>query len=142
VISALGEVYKDPTTILEAKADLESLDVARYGKRVLTMAANQGKGWFAILLGQKIDHETVIPKYIVDAVSFAHPDVAKEVWFNVLSFRLHHIAESGLVPVGTPDAFRLRLDAFAAGKLDFADIRTEMLTAFTADRINAILECF
>jgi len=142
VISALGDVYKDPATIVKAKADLESADVARYGRRVLTMAENQGKGWFAILLGQMIDHQTVIPKYIVDAVSFAHPVVAKEVWFNVLNYRLHHIAESGLVPPETINAFRVKLQAFAAGDLEFSDIRTEMLTAFTADRINAILDCF
>lgn len=142
VVSLISEVYTDPGTITKAKDDLESGELVRYGRRVLTMAENQGKGWFAILLGQKIDHQTVIPTYIVDAIAFAHPTVATAVWLNVLSYRLRYISASGAYPAATVDAFRAKLSDFAAGALDFTDIRTEMLTTFTADRINAILERF
>lgn len=142
VIGVLGEVYKDPPTIATAKLDLESADIALYGKRVLTMAANEGKGWFAILLGKKINHQTSIPRYILDAISFAHPEIATEVWFNVLSYRLHHIAKSGMFTPEVVAAFKTKLDNFRAGTIDFTGIRNEMLAAFTADRINVILEAF
>ena len=142
VIASINDVYKDPATIVKAKEDLESGDLTRYGRRVLTMAENQGKGWFAILLSQKINHQTVIPTYIIDAIAFAHPVIDSAVWFNVLSYRLRHIAASDAYPAATVDAFRVKLNEFSSGTLDFADIRTEMLTTFTDDRINAILERF
>jgi len=142
VIGILGEVYKDPKTIVTAKAELESADIALYGKRVLTMATNEGKGWFAILLGKKIDHQTAIPRYILDAIAFAHPKIANEVWFNVLSYRLRYIEQSGLFTTEVVAAFKTKLDGFRTGAINFTTIRNEMLAAFTADRINAILEVF
>ena len=142
VVGVLGEVYKDKKTIEDAMWDLESGVIALYGKRVLTMAANQGKGWFAILLGKQIDHKTAIPGYILDAIAFAHPKLSNEVWFNVLSYRLAHIAQSGQHTPEAIAAFKIKLDGFRTGAIDFADIRKEMLDAFTADRINAVLEAF
>lgn len=142
VVSILGDIYKDPKTILESKTELESTDISMYGKRILTIAANQGKGWFAILLGNKIDCQITIPDYILDAIFFAHPNVTKEVWFNVLSYRLRCIAESKQFEPAMIADFRTKLDGFKAGTIDFAGIRSEMLAKFTTDRINKILEGF
>ena len=47
-----------------------------YGRRVLTMAENAGKGWFALLVGKMIDHRTIIPDYILKALSFAHGPIS------------------------------------------------------------------
>ena len=35
------------------------------------MANQQGKGWFAIMLGKQITYETVIPNYIIEGIIFA-----------------------------------------------------------------------
>lgn len=87
-VAILNNVYTQPSTIATAKAELESVDMATYGKRALTMAATSGKGWFAILLGKVVDHHTVIPDYIIDAIFFAHGSMSNSVVFNILSYRL------------------------------------------------------
>ncbi len=143
VVGILPDIYKDAPTIATAKAELESPDIALYGQRVLTMAGNYGKGWFAILLGKKIDPQTAIPSYILDAIAFAHPVVTKEVWFNVLSYRVNYIDAEDLVTASAVfDGFRAKLLAFRKGDLDFVDIRNEMLATFPDDRINDVLKVF
>jgi putative ATP-dependent endonuclease of OLD family len=139
VVSVIHDVYMDPATIALAKSDLESNDVGRYGQRVLTMAGNAGKGWFAILLGKMIDHHTIIPDYILKALFFAHGPIKNEILYNVLTYRVQHIEQSG--QYGTPviEAFRIQLRAFRDGTLDFNGIRNAMLASFTADEINSIL---
>jgi putative ATP-dependent endonuclease of OLD family len=143
VVSILSDIYTDVPTIEKAKAELESSDIARFGQRVLTMAANYGKGWFAILLGKTIDPETAIPEYILKAIAFAHPIVAKEVWFNVLSYRVSLIERRGF-SIATPvfTKFRERLLAYRSGEIDFISIRNEMLLTFPKDRINDVLKVF
>jgi hypothetical protein len=54
VIAIIDQVYTDQPTRVQAKTDIEDDDVAVYGKRVLTMAKQEGKGWFAIMLGKHI----------------------------------------------------------------------------------------
>ncbi|ERW07656.1 ATP-dependent endonuclease [Pseudomonas aeruginosa] len=143
VIAVLPDVYKDAPTIARAKGNLESADITQYGQRILTMADSQGKGWFAILLGKKVDPQTAIPRYILDAIAFAHPVVKREVWFNVLSYRLRHIEKEGLFTAPEVFAeFRAKLQAFKDGGIDFVDIKNEMFVQFTDDRINDVLEVF
>jgi len=143
VIAVLPNVYTDAPTIAKAKASLKSGDITRYGQRVLTMAENQGKGWFAILLGKKVDPHTAIPRYILDAIAFAHPVVKKEVWFNILNYRISFIEEDDpFVDPKTLAEFRIKLQLFKNGDIDFGDIKKEMFAAFPDDRINDVLEVF
>ncbi|MBL8501521.1 MAG: AAA family ATPase [Nitrosomonas sp.] len=142
-VSILNEIYVDPITIAKAKSELESGDIAQFGKRVLTMANNLGKGWFAILLGKTIDYQTTIPDYILDAIFFAHPNIKKEVWFNILSYRLRCIRQNNdFATFETTSEFNSKLDGFRVGAFDFIDIRKCMLAAFPKDQINKILERF
>lgn len=84
----LLEVYEDKLTIKLAKEELDSGDVAVAGKRILTMAKNKGKGWFAILLGKYVDYKTYIPDYIADALNFAIPRLAKTVISDIIKYRI------------------------------------------------------
>ena len=139
VVAVLSEVYKDGPTIAASKAELESRDVVAFGQRVLTMATNAGKGWFAILVGKMIDHHTIIPDYVVKAIFFAHGPISKAIVFNILSYRLSQIS---MDPGAGPAAIAVlngKLEGFRDGVLDFAGIREAMLEAFPADEINNIL---
>lgn len=142
IVSVLGDVYKDPGTIAAAKADLESGDIARYGTRMLTMARNAGKGWFAIILGRMITPETVIPDYILDAIFQAHLPVATLTWASVLDYRLSVLARSGLHAQQAITDMRAQIDRYRRGEIDFAGVRAEMLQAFPADGINIVLADF
>ncbi len=142
MVGILPDVYKDKATIATAKAELESADVALYGQRALTIANNYGKGWLAILLGKKIDPDIVIPEYILRAIAFAHPTVKKEVWLNVLDYRLKRLEGDLVTTTEQCNEFRHKLTAFRKGKIDFVGIRNEMLAAFPDDRINDVLKVF
>jgi len=139
VVSVLGEVYSDPATIAQAKAELESGDITQYGTRVLTMAKHVGKGWFAIILGKAITSDVHIPDYILDALFMAHRPVSDEILASIIDYRLKvQLKTVGVLPAQAA-AMRVHLDSFRSGDIDFAAVRTEMLTAFPGDRINTIL---
>ncbi|WP_367382306.1 ATP-dependent endonuclease [Stenotrophomonas cyclobalanopsidis] len=140
VVSAIASVYKDPATIATAKAELESKDIAVFGKRALLMANYEGKGWFAIALGNRIDHQVIIPDYIVEAIHFLRPVLSTDVWFHILSFRVACIEKSGLSAPEVIQSTREALKLFRAGDMDLAAIKALMLVTFTADPINRILD--
>ena len=139
IVSVLNEVYSDAATIAESKSELESHDIEAFGSRVLTMAKNIGKGWFAILVGRMVDHHTVIPEYILNAVLFAHGPLSRPVAFSILSYRLDQLARGDSADATAIADLRLELENFRNGVLDFPGIRTAMLQAFPADEINSIL---
>ena len=72
-VELIPEVYTQEKTIKKAREELKSTKVQDFGSRVLTMAENVGKGWFATILGKYITFQTVIPRYILDALFFANP---------------------------------------------------------------------
>lgn len=82
-------VYVDPATQNQAKADIENPDVAVYGKRVLTMAKQEGKGWFAIMLGKHISYKTEIPAYILDAILFAKETYSSNIVADIIQYRMN-----------------------------------------------------
>ena len=85
------EIYKDKSTIKQAIKDLNSKEVKNFGKRVLTMAKNVGKGWFAIMLGNHITYQTYIPNYIMDAVFFSKSEFEKETITNMIKYRVQKL---------------------------------------------------
>lgn len=142
IVAVLGDVYKDAATIATSKMELESGDIARFGTRVLTMARNAGKGWFAIIVGRLITPGTVIPGYILDAIFKVHDPVSTQTWASVLDYRLSALANSQLNTPADIAAMRAQIGSYRRGEIDFAGVRAEMLQAFPADGINAILARF
>ncbi|NCF08997.1 ATP-dependent endonuclease, partial [Kosakonia sp. MH5] len=97
----------------------------------------------AILLGKKVDPYTAIPRYILDAIAFAQKKKKKEVWFNILSYRMNFIEEDDpFVNPKTLAEFRTKLQLFKNGDIDFVGIKNEMFADFPDDRINDVLEVF
>lgn len=139
VIRIINDVYTDPTTITKAKAEINSADIALYGKRVLTMANNQGKGWFAILLGKVIDFQTAIPDYILDAIFFAHSNIPNKIWFNIFDYRLKLILENNLSTPEVVTNFRTTLNKFKLDEVDLPAISSELQKSFPDDQLNNVL---
>lgn len=88
IIQLIDHVYIDQPTRDQSEADLNSKEVSEYGKRVLTMAKQEGKGWFAIMLGKHISYKTVIPKYILDAIFFAKESYSVNIIADFLDYRI------------------------------------------------------
>jgi predicted ATP-dependent endonuclease of OLD family len=84
----LDSVYTDEKTKEKTKKELNSGDVSLYGKRVLTMAKQEGKGWFAVMLGEHVQYLTNIPDYIIKAIIFARTSFSTNLICNIIEYRI------------------------------------------------------
>ena len=125
--------------VKSAKGEIESGVLPLYGKRVLTMATQEGKGWFAILITKLIDHDTHIPPYLIEAIFAAHGPLDSNILSNMLDYRLRCIESSGIYGADEVAHMRQHVSEFREGRLDRAGVRAAMLAAFPADRINDVL---
>jgi putative ATP-dependent endonuclease of the OLD family len=132
-------IYSDPLTITLARRELISGNIADYGKRVIRMAKQEGKGWFAILLSKNIDHNTVIPKYISDAIFFARQSLSKEIFFNIYSYRVSCAFANALIPEPVANAANVTLNQYRDGGFDLATLKTRMMASLPGDQIHSIL---
>lgn len=139
VVAAVQDVYTQAATIAQANADLQSGQLERVGRRVLTMATNQGKGWFAILLGKQVDWQTMIPGYMRSALIFAHGTFTTELLFNILKHRVGHINAACIVPRPALDAYWARLLEFRAGRINYDAMKADTAATLAGDQINAFL---
>lgn len=139
MVALVPLVYTQTATITEAKAELESGDKALYGTRVLTMAKNQGKGWFAILLGKNIDHKTIIPTYIRDAIFFARPSLSAELYVNIYIYRINCALSSGEIPEKVANTAKNTLTQYREGTINLATLKSSMISSFPSDQIHALL---
>jgi putative ATP-dependent endonuclease of OLD family len=106
------------------------------------MAKHMGKGWFAILLGKVVDHHTIIPDYILDAVFQAHLVPSTEVWANILAYRIQLQEKDGLVGSTAIADARAALKTYRDGDIDFAAMRAAMLLTLPGDELNEVLASF
>ena len=139
VKSIVPLVYTDPGTKVSATAELQSGDKAQYGKRVLTMAAKEGKGWFAILLGKHITHKTVLPEYILKAIFFARGNLTVELFFNIYNYRIKCALAAAEIPQVVADTAMARLDEYREGTIDLPALKAAMRPAIPGDQIHTIL---
>jgi putative ATP-dependent endonuclease of OLD family len=132
VTGVVEQVYSDPATIALAKEELVSEDVAIAGKRILTMAKQEGKGWFAILLGSRIDGNTAIPNYILNAVKFATPKLNREIITGIFNHRIKEKLSAG--EDFDFEAFKINLNHFRTGEIELPEIIDEFETIVLDDR--------
>jgi len=132
-------IYVDPPTLLTADAELASGDKAQFGRRVLTMAANQGKGWFAIQLGRCLDSDTVIPLYIRDAIFFANPTLSNEVFSNIYRYRISKAVKGGVLTAVDAEALHALIAQYQSGALPLADLKATLLVMLPNDQIHQLL---
>lgn len=139
VASVAPLIYEMDETIEAAERELTSGNKAEYGKRVLTMAANQGKGWFAILLGKHINHGTVLPEYIGKAIFTARQTLTVEIFHNIYSHRTDCAHGDGIIMQSDVDHARNTLDLYRQGELDLESLKAVMREILPNDQIHKIL---
>jgi len=81
-------IYKKPLNRKRLKASLESDDLSVSGNAILKLAKAAGKGWFALLLSEKLHSDTFIPEYILRAIAFAADSVSKDAIKRMGLFRI------------------------------------------------------
>lgn len=115
---------------------LEDEKIEVYGKEILRLADNFGKGWFALMLEEHINHLTYIPEYILKAIGFASPHINLETLNNIARYRLKSLINSRIE--GDNTDYESLLDQFLKigqpdKALDFyiSNLKTDQLTSFT-----------
>ena len=133
----IKQVYVDQDTRGIAKADIEGADVSIYGKRVLTMAKQEGKGWFAIMLGKHISYKTILPSYIIGAIFFA-----KEMSPNIIADIIDYRIKKNLEDNNTLDftSCKVELLKYRNGEITLGDLAFDFDLVIPDDQILTLID--
>ncbi|MFA3864278.1 AAA family ATPase [Xanthomonas perforans] len=139
IVRSVDKVYKAPAMIAQATTDLRSGVLHQSGFRTLTMAEQEGKGWFAVLLAQTLDHQVVVPPYIREAVLFAHGAFSRPLIIRILQYRLNCLSRIDVASHMRLKAFASELERFHDQKIDLPALRAAAATALPGDVVHAFL---
>lgn len=139
IVRTVDKVYKAPATITQATTDLRSGLIDQGGCRTLTMAEQEGKGWFAILLAQTLDHQAVVPGYIRDAVLFAHGPFSRPLIMRILRHRMNRMLAIDRAARPRLTAFNAEVERFGRSEIDLPTLRAAAATALPGDVVHAFL---
>ncbi|MDG2448608.1 MAG: AAA family ATPase, partial [Saprospiraceae bacterium] len=133
----IDDVYTDKATRTQAKKDLDSSDVAVYGKRILTMAKQEGKGWFALKVGKFVSYKTNIPDYIFEAITFSKPIYSTEILSNIILYRINkNISDNDKLDFTTS---LKKLDEFKSNNIDLFSMIEEIEKIIPDDQLIRLL---
>lgn len=109
------------------------------GRRTLTMAKQEGKGWFALLLAEYLTPQVQIPAYIMQAIHFAHGTFPLPLLVRILQHRAEYRYGSDVLNSPAKQAFLLEVERFAQGYIGLAELRTAIGLMLPGDAIDAFL---
>jgi predicted ATP-dependent endonuclease of OLD family len=90
VISLVKKQYKQQQRVEDISEKLKDTDIAVSGKEILRLADDKfGKGWFAIMLSEHINHLTYIPDYIINAIAHTSQHISDKVLVEMAKYRLN-----------------------------------------------------
>lgn len=84
IVPILDEIYTKAVYIENSKKLLKDGDVSVSGKEVLRLAQKEGKGWFALMISEQINGETIIPNYILKALSFVSHTILSDLTLQTM----------------------------------------------------------
>jgi putative ATP-dependent endonuclease of the OLD family len=140
IVRSVDKVYTAPATITQATTELRSGLIHQSGYRTLTMAEQEGKGWFAILLARTLDHQTVIPGYIRDAVLFAHGSFSRPLTMRILRYRMNCLWGIDIASRPRLTAFNDDVERFGRSEIDLPTLRAAAALALPGDVVHAFLD--
>lgn len=139
VVQTIPTVYKDEETRKVAKQQLQSGDLSQMGNRTLTMAKQEGKGWFALMLAEYLTPQVLIPAYIMQAIHFAHGRFPLPLLVRILQHRAECRYGSDVLNSLAKQAFLLVVERFVQGNIGLAEFRREIGLMLPGDAINVFL---
>ncbi|HEN8728003.1 TPA: AAA family ATPase [Pseudomonas putida] len=139
VVQIIPKVYKDEGTREEAKQQLQSGDLGQMGRRTLTMAKKEGKGWFALLLAEYLTPQVQIPAYIMRAIHFAHGTFPRPLLTRMLQHRAEYRFGSDVLNPVAKQVFLNEVERFAQGDICLAELRIAVGLMLPGDAIDAFL---
>jgi len=71
ICAVIGDNYSRTAAATKAVTAVRDVDLSVSGREVVRLANKFGKGWFSLLLAEKLGVNTRLPSYIIRAVAFA-----------------------------------------------------------------------
>ncbi|HBS6036022.1 TPA: AAA family ATPase [Klebsiella aerogenes] len=139
VVQTIPTVYKDEETRKVAKQQLQSGDLSQMGNRTLTMAKQEGKGWFALMLAEYITPQVQIPAYIMQAVHFAHGKFPLPLLARILQHRAECRYGSDVLNSPAKQAFLQVVERYAQGDIGLTELRRYIDLTIPGDAITGFL---
>lgn len=139
IVRVISKVYKAPKTIDESIDALRSGQLHQSGLRTLMMAEQEGKGWFAIQLGEELDHQVAIPAYIQQAILFAHGCFSRPLIARILQYRAACRRRTEPSAHSSLDNFAVELELFCQGEIDLPTLQVAAAVALPSDTIHPFL---
>jgi putative ATP-dependent endonuclease of OLD family len=90
VVSSLDDIYQQQAARETSRQALEDADPIESGLEILRLAKKVGKGWFALLVAERLDANASIPEYILRAVAFAGESISPDVIKRMGLYRIEH----------------------------------------------------
>lgn len=145
VVHILKDVYKKDQTIEQATIELDSGLIHLFGVRVLKIADQQGKGWFALQLGENLSPDCIVPTYIANAISFAHGKFEPQILSKIIRYRLQQNEHRGIMSIPAPPGFLpigVAIQCFEQRTLPFQGLLNSFKNAYPSDPSIATIEKF
>lgn len=139
IVQTIPKVYKDQVTREEAKLQLKSGDLQQMGSRTLTMARQEGKGWFALLLAEYLTPQVQIPEYIIQAIHFAHGKFPRSLIVRILQYRTEYRYGADVANLPAKQLFLQEINRFAQGDIGLAEFRITIGRLLPGDPIIVFL---
>ncbi|MDP2857827.1 MAG: AAA family ATPase [Bacillota bacterium] len=109
VVRTLDDIYTEATSRSRSETKLNSDDLQIAGREILRLAEKLGKGWFALLLSERLVSRTYIPEYILRAIAFAcHPSVGEGALRKMGMFRIRSEQPDGDLTKALPRLAQLQ----------------------------------
>lgn len=138
IVRALPEIYEQQATIERWKNWLEDPNIWTHGWAALDLAKKCKKGWFAILIGKFIEHNVVIPEYILQAILFAHGSPNRNVLAKILRYRAKCSLDS-LLEASELNSLNQSISQYEDNILDLPRLHAEVLRIIPNDSTASIL---
>jgi putative ATP-dependent endonuclease of OLD family len=104
ICAVAGDLYSREAVLKKVAAAIRHVDLAVSGRQVVRLANAVGKGWFSLLLTEKLGVGTPVPSHILDAVAFAAADsLTDEVLKRMGLYRIAKHALNDDARAGLPD---------------------------------------
>ncbi len=129
VVNSLEDVFEQQAARDASQTKLQDEQIKVAGAEVVRLANKCGKGWFALLLSERLGWNTYIPEYVLRAVAFTcHPSIGEGALRRIGEFRLGKQGAGGgllkaqprLADPALPNAEFLRLYREADGNDDLS----------------------
>lgn len=133
VREVVAAIYSLPAVRKKVQKAINSADAAEAGTEILRLADKVGKGWFSLLLSERLSVNTVVPTYILRAVAFAATEsLAPRALKQMGLFRLDSEEFSDSIKTALPPLKELR-------RLPAEDFITTFIEAAPEDDLTELI---